>query len=83
MLIVDDVLTTGTSLTETREAIEMAGATPVAYGVLIDRSAAGTGFGLPLFAAYKVEAQSFAPEEVPAWLAAIPVSKPGTRAVTP
>lgn len=82
VLIVDDVLTTGTSLTETREAIEAAGADPVAYGVLIDRSVAGTDFGLPLFAAYKVEAQSYAPDEVPAWLAAIPVSKPGTRTVT-
>ncbi|HVT11544.1 MAG TPA: orotate phosphoribosyltransferase [Fimbriimonadaceae bacterium] len=80
VLIVDDVLTTGTSLFETREAIEAAGGAPVGYGVLIDRSAEGASFGLPLYAAYKVEAQSYAPDEVPAWLAEIPITKPGTRA---
>ncbi|HWA83439.1 MAG TPA: orotate phosphoribosyltransferase [Fimbriimonadaceae bacterium] len=80
VLIVDDVLTTGTSLFETREAIEAAGGVPMGYGVLIDRSAEGASFRLPLYAAYKVEAQSYAPNEVPAWLAEIPVTKPGTRA---
>jgi orotate phosphoribosyltransferase len=80
VLIVDDVLTTGTSLVESRRAIENAGANPVAFAVLIDRAAPGLGLELPLFAAYKVEAESYAPEEVPDWLQSIPVSKPGTRA---
>ncbi len=78
-LIVDDVLTTGTSLFESRTAMELHGAAPVAYAVLINRSATGTDFELPMLAAYQVEAQSYAPGEVPAWLAAIPVTKPGTR----
>lgn len=79
-LIVDDVLTTGRSLVESREAIERAGGIVAAYAVLIDRSAPGLDLGVPLFGAYKVEAQSFAPDEVPEWLAEIPVTKPGTRA---
>ncbi|HTQ10366.1 MAG TPA: orotate phosphoribosyltransferase [Fimbriimonadaceae bacterium] len=79
ILIVDDVLTTGTSLVETRTAIEEAGGQAIAYAVLIDRAAPGLEFGLPLFAAYKVEAVSYASEEVPDWLAAIPAVKPGTR----
>jgi hypothetical protein len=29
----------------------------------------------------KVEVESWAPDEVPDWLAAIPVTKPGTTAV--
>ena len=78
-LIVDDVLTTGTSLFETRTAIETAGGTVVGYGVLIDRSTPETDFKLPLYGAYKVEAQSFAPDAVPDWLANIPIHKPGTR----
>lgn len=82
VLIVDDVLTTGTSLVETRQAIEAAGGEVVAYAVLIDRSAPDLDLGLPLFGAYKVEAQSYAPDEVPDWLNAIPVVKPGTRAPT-
>jgi len=80
VLIVDDVLTTGTSLVETRQAIETAGGEVVAFGVLIDRSAPDLNLERPLFGAYKVEAQSFAPDEVPDWLADIPATKPGTRA---
>jgi len=79
-LVVDDVLTTGTSLFESRAAIESHGGTVVAYGVLIDRSTPETDFQLPLYGAYKVEAQSFAPGEIPERMAAIPVTKPGTRA---
>lgn len=79
VLVVDDVLTTGISLKETRTAIEEAGSEVVAYAVLIDRAAPQTSFELPLYAAYKVEAQSYDPNEVPGWLAAIPITKPGTR----
>jgi orotate phosphoribosyltransferase len=78
-LIVDDVLTTGRSLVESREAIEKAGGTVAAYGVLIDRAAPGLNLGAPLFASYKVEAESYAADEVPSWLAEIPITKPGTR----
>ena len=78
-LIVDDVLTTGGSLFETRTAIESAGGLPIGYGVLIDRSTPETDFQLPLYGAYKVQANSYAPDEVPDWLAAVPISKPGTR----
>jgi orotate phosphoribosyltransferase len=80
-LLVDDVLTTGTSLLESRTAIQEAGGDASALAVLINR-AAGVDLGLPLFSAYQVEAKSFAPDEVPSWLAEIPIVKPGTRAVT-
>ncbi|OWU65656.1 MAG: orotate phosphoribosyltransferase [Armatimonadetes bacterium Cent15-Ar3] len=78
VLIVDDVLTTGRSLFESRDAIQNAGGTPTGYGVLINR--AQGELALPsLFSAFTVEATSYGPEEVPDWLAAIPTSKPGTR----
>lgn len=80
VLIVDDVLTTGTSLLESRTAIERAGGIPVAFGVLIDRRQPGVDLGLPTYPAYKVEAVSYAEDELPEWLAAIPPVKPGTRA---
>ncbi|AIE87310.1 orotate phosphoribosyltransferase [Fimbriimonas ginsengisoli] len=79
VLVVDDVLTTGTSLLESRQAIETAGGEVVGFGVLIDRSQPGVEFGAPLYGAYKVEAQSYAPDDIPDWLAEIPVTKPGTR----
>lgn len=78
VLIVDDVLTTGTSLFETRDAIENAGATPVAYAVLVNRAQKDLELH-PLFSSFKVEATSYAPDEVPEWLAKIPTTKPGTR----
>lgn len=77
VLVVDDVLTTGTSVEEVCKVI---GAEKVVgVGVLIDRSTNPLDFGAPLYAAYKVTAESFAPDEVPEWLASIPVQKPGTR----
>jgi orotate phosphoribosyltransferase len=79
VLIVDDVLTTGTSLLESRTAIEEAGGTAVAYAALIDRSPEGLDLGLPLYGAYRVEAESYAEDEIPTWLAAVPAVKPGTR----
>lgn len=80
VLIVDDVLTTGTSLVESRAAIEAAGGEVAGFGVLIDRSAPGLDLERPLYGAYQVRAVSYAPDEVPDWLAAIPAVKPGTRA---
>jgi len=79
VLIVDDVLTTGLSVRETIEVIQDRGGEAVGVGVLIDRSSSDPAFGCPLFAAYRVEAESFDPSEVPGWLAAIPITKPGTR----
>jgi len=78
-LIVDDVLTTGRSLVESREAIEAAGGNVAAYAVLIDRSQS-LDLEWPLFGAYRVEAVSYAADELPDWLAKIPAVKPGTRA---
>jgi orotate phosphoribosyltransferase len=79
VLVVDDVLTTGLSTQETIQAIEDAGGQVVGVAVLIDRSEKPVEFGCPFFAAYRVEAKSYAPEEVPDWLAAISTLKPGTR----
>ena len=83
VLVVDDVLTTGKSLIETQGAIETAGGRVVAFAALIDRSPAGFVLDAPLHSAYKVAAESFAADEVPDWLAKIPLVKPGTRPADP
>lgn len=80
VLVVDDVLTTGLSVQETMDAATRFGGQVVGVGVLIDRAMGEPDFGVPLFAAYKVQAQSWDESELPEWLAAIPVTKPGTRA---
>jgi len=79
VLIVDDVLTTGMSVKETMSALESRGAVIAGVGVLIDRSVEFDP-GVPFFAAYKVQAESYGPDEVPEWLERIPIAKPGTRA---
>lgn len=82
VLVVDDVLTTGTSVLEVIELIESQGAKVAGGGVLIDRSEQELKLGAQLFAVHRVEASSFAANEVPAWLGEIPVSKPGSRPLT-
>ncbi|MEZ5164130.1 MAG: orotate phosphoribosyltransferase [Fimbriimonadaceae bacterium] len=79
VLVVDDVLTTGLSVVETMDAVREFGGEPSAVGVLIDRSGGQVDFGVPMFASYTVNAKSWAEDEIPDWLAAIPVTKPGTR----
>lgn len=79
VLIVDDVLTTGTSVREVVEVIQEKGGVPAGVAVLIDRSANPIDFGCAFSAAHRVEAVSYRPDEVPAWLNEIPIVKPGTR----
>lgn len=80
VLLVDDVLTTGTSLVETAEVVHAAGATLVGVGVLIDRSEACPDFSCPVVSACRFDARSYAEDDLPDWLAAIPLTTPGTRA---
>ena len=67
-------------ITLSRYLIETAGGEVVGFGVLIDRRQPSAVIEKPLFGAYKVEAVSYAADELPEWLAEIPVTKPGTTA---
>lgn len=82
-LVVDDVLTTGRSVFEVLDVVRGHQGVPVGVAVLIDRSEAPIDFGAPCFGAHRVEAESFAPDAVPDWLARIPITKPGTRTEKP
>jgi orotate phosphoribosyltransferase len=79
VLLVDDVLTTGLSLRESLAALQEHGAHVVGAGVLVDRSDEPVSLDVPIFAVHRVPARSYAPNEVPGWLAERPVQKPGTR----
>jgi orotate phosphoribosyltransferase len=78
VLIVDDVLTTGGSIRECQELVATVGATCVGVGVLVDRAGGTIDFGAPLVSTLTLNAQSWAPDEVPAWLEAIEITRPGS-----
>lgn len=80
VLLVDDVLTTGTSLRDVIPVVENAGAQLIGIGVLIDRSEGDLGLGHPPFAACRFEATTYPEDALPDWLSQIPLTIPGTRA---
>lgn len=79
VLMVEDVVTTGLSSKEAIKAVEAAGGEVVALVSLIDRRAKGETFDVPYFALLDITFPTYAEDEVPAALAAIPVTKPGSR----
>ncbi len=78
VLVVDDVLTTGGSIRECTQLVDSVGATLVGVGVLVDRTGGTADFGVPLVSALSLDVQSWAPDEVPAWLAEIRITRPGS-----
>ncbi len=78
VLVVDDVLTTGGSIRECLGLVASVGATPVGVGVLVDRTGGTIDFGVPLVSTLSLVAQSWAPDELPEWLDAIAITRPGS-----
>ena len=78
VLVVDDVLTTGGSLRECIDLVQTVGAALVGVGVLVDRAGGTIDFGAPLISALSLNVQSWAPDEVPKWLADTPITRPGS-----
>ena len=81
VLVVDDVMTTGGSIQATLDALEAVGAQTVAVALLVDRSGGATTFNVPVVALATLEINSWPVDDLPDWLAAIPVTKPGTTGV--
>ena len=80
VLMVEDVVTTGLSSREAIVAIEAAGGEVVAAAALVDRSAGTVDLGVPFYPLLALNFPTWAEDEVPAELAAIPAIKPGSRA---
>ena len=80
VLMVEDVVTTGLSSREAIAAIEAAGAEVICAAALVDRSAGTVDLGVPFTALIALNFPTWAPDEVPAHLAATPAMKPGSRA---
>lgn len=80
VLMVEDVVTTGLSSREAIAAVAREGGEVVAEVALIDRSAGSVDLGVPFFPLIDINFPTYAEDELPAELAAIPVTKPGSRA---
>ncbi|MEJ7838422.1 MAG: orotate phosphoribosyltransferase [Thermomicrobiales bacterium] len=82
VLVVDDIMTTGGSIRETLTALEAHPVEIVAVAVLVDRSGGTITFGdVPVFALASQTFESWAADDLPEWLAAIPITRPGTTSV--
>jgi len=80
VLLVEDVVTTGLSSREAIAAIEAAGGKVVGAGSLVDRSGGPADLGVSYTPLIRIDVPTYAVEDVPPELAAIPPIKPGSRA---
>ncbi|MCL4673336.1 MAG: orotate phosphoribosyltransferase [Sphingomonadaceae bacterium] len=78
-LMVEDVVTTGLSSREAIDAVTREGGTVIAEVALVDRSAGEADLGVPFFPLVQLNFPTYADGEVPDSLAAVPVTKPGSR----
>lgn len=79
VLMVEDVVTTGLSSREAIAAVVREGGEVLAEVALVDRSGGTVDLGVPFFPLIDIDFPTYAEDEVPADLAAIPVTKPGSR----
>ena len=78
VLIVDDILTTGSSIREVMAAVNKLDGNVIGIGVLIDRSEQKIEFGAPLFSCHRAITQTYTPQNCPLCAAGIPLVKPGS-----
>jgi orotate phosphoribosyltransferase len=79
VLCVEDVVTTGGSVFELIDIVKNSDCEVAGVGFIIDRSNGKVDFNSKQISLAKFEVVKFAKDEVPYWLAAIPVTKPGSR----
>ncbi len=79
VVIIEDIVTTGLSSRETKEALEAVGIVVVAVACLIDRSDGAADCGAPLIALAGYKVPAYPADDLPPELAALPAVKPGSR----
>jgi orotate phosphoribosyltransferase len=79
ILLVEDVVTTGLSSREAIKAIAAEGGEVIAAASVVDRSAGSADLGVPFFPLIELNFPTYAADEVPEELAAMPAVKPGSR----
>ena len=77
--MVEDIVTTGLSSRECIAAIRRHSGNLLGAACLIDRSNGRADIGIPLVSLVRMDVPDYAPDELPAELAALPAEKPGSR----
>ena len=80
VLLVEDVVTTGLSSREAIAAVAEAGGKVVGAAALVDRSGGKADLGVQFTALIRIDVPTYAADDLPPDLAAIPPVKPGSRA---
>jgi orotate phosphoribosyltransferase len=78
VLVVEDVVTRGGRVLEAIEIVRRGGAVPVGIAMLVDRSAGVAKFEVPAISLLELSFPTYPADQVPDWLAKIPVEKPGS-----
>ena len=79
VLIVDDIVSTGTSIKECLAAVRREGGKPVAVAALVDRTGGKIKLGVPFIPLTTWKVKAWKADKLPAHLKKIPAVKPGTR----
>ena len=78
-LVVEDVVTKGGRVQETIEIVRRQGGLVSGVAMVVDRSDGTLDLGIPSFSLIRLKVEAFAPDALPADLAAIPAIKPGSK----
>jgi orotate phosphoribosyltransferase len=79
ILVVEDVVTKGGRVQETIDIVRAHGGNVAGVAAIVDRSNGAVKFGVPFASLLALQVEAFAPDKLPADLAAIPVVKPGSK----
>lgn len=79
VLVVEDVVTQGGRIQETIAIVREKGASVVGAAMVVDRSNGSVDLGVPTFSLLRLQVESFAPDNLPPDLAALPPVKPGSK----
>src|SRR5690606_36440260 len=79
VIVVEDIVSTGLSIRECIDCMNKLGADVIAAACIVDRSDGEADVGGPLVSLTGYKVPAYAPDALPAELAALPAVKPGSR----
>ncbi len=79
VLVVEDVVTTGSSIMEVIDLVQKSNAKLIGVGFLVDRSQNRVSFTVPKFSVIEMDVVTYQPDVCPLCAKGIPIIKPGSR----